>query len=75
MTDQPIDRKDCGDYTTLAEIIADKEGERARLRVLNREMWRQWRAENPVSLGDKLLMLVALLLVAALVLMDVAGCM
>ena len=71
----PIARKDCGDYTTLAEIVADKEGERARLRVLNREMWRQWRAENPVSTAEKLLLAASVAVILTLALMVVAGCM
>ena len=71
----PISRKDCGDYTTLAERIADKEGERARLRVLNREMRRQWRQDNPRSLGDNLLIAASIAPVVALVILWLAGWM
>ena len=47
----PSDRRNCGDYTTLAERVADREGEAARLRALNREMRRQYRADNPPHPG------------------------
>ena len=67
----PIARRSRGDYTTLAERIADKEGERARLRALNREMRRQWRRDNPRSLGDKLLIAASIASVVALVFVGV----
>lgn len=64
-------RRNCADYTTLAERIADKEAEQARLRALNREMRRQWRRDHPLRLGDRLLLIasaascITLLLIAA----------
>lgn len=60
-------RRQCADHTA----VADKLGEPARLRALNREMRRQWRRDHPLCLGDRLLLIasaascIALLLIAA----------
>lgn len=45
----PYNRRHCGDYTTLAERIAERDGEAARVAALNREMRRQMRSERPLS--------------------------
>ena len=65
----PSDRRNCGDYTTLAERVADREGEAARVRALNREMRRQYRQDNPPhpGLAWPLVLIVAAVALCALV--------
>jgi len=60
-----MNRKKCQDYSTLGEIIAEREGEKARVRAINKELRRQYRAENPRRLSD--LFLIALFLIALFV--------
>jgi len=61
-----MNRKKCQDYSTLGEIIAEREGEKARVRAINKELRRQYRAENPRRLSDLFLIATLILTLIAL---------
>jgi hypothetical protein len=61
-----MNRKKCQDYSTLGEIIAEREGEKARVRAINKELRRQYRAENLRRLSDLFLIATLILTLIAL---------
>ena len=65
-----MNRKKCQDYTTLGEIIAEREGEKARVKAINKELRRQYRAENPRRISD--FFLIAWFVIATLILTVIA---